>query len=541
MQHKYYLPTSTDNTNSISEYTTRTNSIVIIGANGSGKSRLGIWMEDQNRVGVHRIGAQRSLKWKENLEPKSLEKLQGTILYGHENLKPNAIRTQRVGGKDGNIATMRDDIDAVLSAIFAKRTAQLEDFDERSKRAPIQTLKREKNIVDDVQMIWDEIYPHRRINFRDMKVIASINEVDYNGVEMSDGERVALYLIAQALLVPDDRTIIVDEPEIHLHRSIINRLWTALEKHRKDCLFIYITHDTEFAATHGLSDIIWCKSYDGTKWALERVEDSNLPSELLLELLGNHKKVIFVEGKKDSYDTRLYSAIYSDYHIVPCGGCSQVIQYTKSMKATDQLKHTTVFGIIDRDYRVDNELTSLSKNGIFALKVAEVENLLIVEGVLKIIAQHQSFDVDKKIEEIKDHVTSEYQRDMLEQTLEATIAEIKHLLKDLNLVSIKNEEDFKSALANVSFENVYANKLTEFNKILQTGNYSKALSVYNKKGVNYRIGKILGLDGKAYCELVIRLIGGEKYKELKNAIAPYLPDEIPSSLTPEENTIPDNE
>lgn len=51
---------------------------------------------------------------------------------------------------------------------------------------------------------------------------------------MSDGERVGLYLIAQCLCIPENKTIIIDEPEIHLHRSIMDRLWTAIEAERED-------------------------------------------------------------------------------------------------------------------------------------------------------------------------------------------------------------------------------------------------------------------------------------------------------------------
>ena len=40
-----------------------TNRLVLIGANGSGKTRLGIWIEEQNHhlITVHRISAQKAL------------------------------------------------------------------------------------------------------------------------------------------------------------------------------------------------------------------------------------------------------------------------------------------------------------------------------------------------------------------------------------------------------------------------------------------------------------------------------------------------
>ena len=49
-------------------------------------------------------------------------------------------------------------------------------------------------------------------------------EEEYFSNQMSDGERAVLYLTAQILCVPQNKTLIVDEPEIHLHHSIMNRL-----------------------------------------------------------------------------------------------------------------------------------------------------------------------------------------------------------------------------------------------------------------------------------------------------------------------------
>ena len=47
------------------ERSTSTNSVVVIGANGSGKSRLGAWIEQRNFEKVHRIAAQRNLSFSE--------------------------------------------------------------------------------------------------------------------------------------------------------------------------------------------------------------------------------------------------------------------------------------------------------------------------------------------------------------------------------------------------------------------------------------------------------------------------------------------
>ena len=58
MSFKYWLP---DENGQKTEYETQDNAVIIIGANGSGKSKLGAWIECQNFDGVHRVGAQRNL------------------------------------------------------------------------------------------------------------------------------------------------------------------------------------------------------------------------------------------------------------------------------------------------------------------------------------------------------------------------------------------------------------------------------------------------------------------------------------------------
>ncbi|MEP0944835.1 MAG: AAA family ATPase [Rhizobiaceae bacterium] len=52
---------------------------------------------------------------------------------------------------------------------------------------------------------------------------------EYSAADMSDGERVVFYLIAQALLEKPDSLLIFDEPELHINRSILAKLWDEIE------------------------------------------------------------------------------------------------------------------------------------------------------------------------------------------------------------------------------------------------------------------------------------------------------------------------
>lgn len=114
---------------------------------------------------------------------------------------------------------------------------------------------------------------------------------------MSDGERAIFYFIGEVLCAKENSLIIVDEPENHLHKSILNRLWDAIEASRTDCVFLYITHNLDFATSRINSQIIWVKEFfTDNIWNYNLVDDINTSDSLKLEIMGNRQKVLLVEG-----------------------------------------------------------------------------------------------------------------------------------------------------------------------------------------------------------------------------------------------------
>ena len=58
-------------------------SIVLVGANGSGKTRMSIWIDENNSdLNIHRISAQKSLNIPEFVSPSELENAKEKFLYG---------------------------------------------------------------------------------------------------------------------------------------------------------------------------------------------------------------------------------------------------------------------------------------------------------------------------------------------------------------------------------------------------------------------------------------------------------------------------
>lgn len=248
-------------------------------------------------------------------------------------------------GFENATTKLYSDYNKLLDFVLATKQEQLrKDHENRTTS---------ENIIDKTKKIWKEIFSHREIELVEDEFLCIFPDIKnkYEARMMSDGERSVLYLIMYVLCI-EEKIILIDEPELHLHPSLTNRLWSTLEKYREDCLFIYITHDLNFAANHADSDKIWIKSYDGEKWKFEKIlKNENMPQELFLELLGARRNILFIEGDNDSLDFRIYSILYPQYQIMACGGCEKVIQYTKAFNEQNALHNFKAYGIINRDCR----------------------------------------------------------------------------------------------------------------------------------------------------------------------------------------------
>jgi predicted ATPase len=303
-------------------------------------------MEQQEMNRVHRIGAQRNINISEHIPLKNYADASEMMLYGSvERIQWNNKDVRWDWGKNYTTKLI-DDFDDTLAALIAlhnnandRYARDCEDHELRGEEKPHTQKTPLRKLLD----IWNDIFPTRVLLYEDGDFYARVKEngSQYPAREMSDGERSVLYLAAQVLSIPSDdtnRIIIMDEPEVHLNRSLLNSLWGKLEVARPDCLFIYITYDVDFATSHSASDKVWVRDYDGKKWDIELLkDDGGLPEDLVIGLIGNRKPVLFVEGNRSGLDYAVYSLAYPDWQVVPVGGCKQVIESVKAFRATPQI------------------------------------------------------------------------------------------------------------------------------------------------------------------------------------------------------------
>jgi len=507
-------------------------SVVIVGANGSGKSRLGAWIErnTDNNVIVHRISAQRALDIPEFAVVKSLQQSLNDLLWGNED--PQYASNQFKWGHrwQGKPETfLQNDYGKVLSNLFARSAERDRKHSEETRRRQIY-IPVSDSPIDILVKLWEEILTHRKIFLEDGKV--SVKDVtggtEYHGKEMSDGEKVALYLMGQCLCAPSGSILVIDEPEIHLHTSIMQSLWNKLEEAKPDCLFVYITHDLNFASTRVSTTSIWVKEFDGAnKWLWEKVpEVDEFPESLLLELLGNRRTIIFVEGEKGGKDHAIYQSIYRSYNVVPRGGCESVIESVRALRLNSSFHHVNVFGLIDRDYRTDHEIQALSSAHILCIDVAEIENLLLNEKTLRLIAANQCLDPDEVVTRATQMARDILQKEIERQASLRTYRAIENNLRKIDAKSV-GLEAIKASVANaidaLNPDAMYADNLALYKRLATSGTLNEILKYYNNKGLVQNVSSIFELGRNGYEKLVLRMLNSSDRDQIISGLRQYVP------------------
>ncbi len=491
--------------------------LVIVGANGSGKTRFGSRIEETNLGVTHRISAQKSLTFPTHVSPTSRERAMTAFKYGNfidhfrdENQYQNNKKNARWGGNFNTF--LLNDFDKLLVLLHTEEYEDSLNYKEGRIEKPTTKLDR-------LQLIWESVLPHRKL-LKSAGVIetfpAENPDSKYNASEMSDGERVIFYLIGEIICATEGSIIIIDEPEMHIHKSLIKRLFDLIEIERPDCSFIYLTHDIDFAFSRQNAVKIWTKSYEGSNiWDYEILENENLiPEQLYLEILGSRNPIIFIEGDNSSIDYELYEQVFPEYTLKPLGSCEKVIQSVKSFNEQNGFHNIQSFGIIDRDRRKNDDIIRLNKKNIWVLDVAEAENLLLLQEIVKSVSNHMGKDPNDVFDKVKQNLI-----DFFSNQLESQI--LVHYREVLRREMINASNFYKKKIVDVIAEidsnfvgidkqKIFDDIKVEFEQLLNTSDYEGILRVFNLKNALIPKSKVCELtdikDRKAFLKLVVTLL-----------------------------------
>jgi ABC-type cobalamin/Fe3+-siderophores transport system ATPase subunit len=391
-----------------------------------------------------------------------------------------------------------------------------------------------KTKLDRALEIWNSLIQHRILECNDginLTLKTILDASNYPAHQMSDGEKVSLYLIAQVLQAPQNGFIITDEPEMYLHKTILKKLWDVLENERQDCIFVYLTHDLDFATTRNAKKV-WIKSYTTPpdKWEIEDIPENELPEALLLELLGSRKPILFCESQKGKNDEKIYNCLFPDYTITPVESCFAVINYTKTFNKIPNIT-TKAYGLIDSDHHSKERLDALKAENIFSLSVSEIENLLLQEDFLKLTAKEFKVTDEQSVEKIKNDIISELEKNIDLQVSNYITAKIDYYFKDSNVKKgntlsevINNHSEF---VDKIKISDWYNERKLELECIVKDKNYARVLAVYNNKGLKSKVEKYFKISD--FTDRAIRFL--QSNKDAQNILLKIFPNEIKSNET----------
>ncbi len=496
--------------------------VVAIGANGSGKTSLSNKFKTYLQNNGVVISAQRVL-----LVP-DFNAISNPATTASE-LKQSQLR-DKTNKNAQEFNQLQQEFGLVLKNLLAENIASGNYYRKQSLELvengkPIE--KPNATNLDRTFNIWNSLIEHRKIDCKDgMNITAESDDGRaYPAIQMSDGEKVMLYLIGQVLQAPLKSFIVVDEPEMYLHKTVLKKLWDVLEKERQDCLFIYLTHDLDFATSRSTAKKIWIKSFTHPdKWEIEDIPENEIPESLLFELLGSRKNILFCEGVKGGIDERIYSIIFPDFTVTPVSSCFDVINHTKAFNKISGI-NTKAYGLIDSDHHGNKRLESLVKENIFSFDVAEPENLFLDESFLLMLGDKLMTD-KKNITKIKTDIISEFGKLKDIQASNYISAKINyyfkssHVSKGNNLINVKS--NYKIFTDEIKIDEWYNKRIQLIEEIVKNKDYGKTISIFNNKGLKRIASKYLKISD--FIDRSIKLLQFESVSH--KFLYAYFPDKL---------------
>ncbi len=376
--------------------------LFILGANGTGKSSLMQAFASASREKTRRITAHRQT-WFRSGSPEFTGKQRAEY-------EQNVFHHDR-----GKNARWMDD--------YAQQRAQMAIYDlvnsENMRARDITRAVDQRNTEEVARLAAQDgafKVMNRMLRLANLDIVVSVEANDeimatrngskpYSIAKLSDGERNAILIAANVLTVPPGTLLLIDEPERHLHRSIISPLLSLLLKERPDCAFVVSTHETLLPVDNPKSKVLLTRAclYEGdsvTSYDVDLLESTDaIDDDLKRRILGERRKIVFVEGIEHSLDKPLYSLLFPNASIVATANCREVENAVVGIKGTAELHWVKPFGLVDNDSSEPERIADLQGKGVIPLNVYSVESIYYHPDVQKLAGEKLTSVVGGSLDE----------------------------------------------------------------------------------------------------------------------------------------------
>ncbi|MCL2032355.1 MAG: DUF4435 domain-containing protein [Methanomassiliicoccaceae archaeon] len=460
---------------------------VIFGKNGSGKTKL-------------------------------LERVSSSILTGSSFVIPAKRNVNSIGG--AGLVRQKIDLKEILSeknnpVYYLTRAVRNRAFEEIDKKIT-------PNIQEKFFEIFNSLGLERKIQIeQDHPYLYAEGKNKYSLIEGSDGEITVAYMIMATLLLPSNAFVFIDEPENHLNGSLMQKLFDRLEDERPDLVFIYLTHVVNFVESRKNVELIYLEKTAATphEFKFKNVKDfDSVDLDMILSIEGTQDDIIFCEGDdKNSIDCKILESAYANYIVKPVGSCERVINCVYGLSEKYNFLRRNAYGIIDGDFRTEDEKKSLRDKNIFVLEYNELENLLIDSEILACVNKNT---MDKDIEKVNkdlikiikkrkratmdDYLNKRYNRILKAEKLRYN----ENLVEEIDSLNEKNKKTIMDEIHKYE---------SDFDDCISRGDYNALIRLVPAKGIVDEAAQQIGIKGKDdYIGRVIKLI--KQNKEVRQLV-----------------------
>lgn len=356
-------------------------------------------------------------------------------------------------------------------------------------------------------------------------------KIEFNGIStelLSEGEKKLLLVKAVLEFLADEKTLLLfDEPDAYINESKKKTLYDMFQEYNNRQIVVS-THSPTLVDMANKNEIVMLRTKKNGN--TEIFHGDKL--EKIRCLTGSRfnaffeKPILYCEGKENSVENQLYPLLFPNYLVIPCGGHEQVINNTRVYNKIFSNDKCKAIGIIDWDYKSEKQLQSLEDDGIFALRVLEVENILMdIELINR--AKEQFLSKEDSIENVIKKIINDCNKEKEKQATKHTSSYIVSEIKS-SLISEKRDiANFKTNVSRIcdttKIDEIYSERLSCLENIIKTNNYKELYKIYD---FNHNIERFVKDDVvNDYLNRIIRLIS--KSQDIRNYIKKTYFDFIP--------------
>ncbi len=497
--------------------------LFVLGANGTGKSSLMYHFNNQHRGSARKISAHRQT-W---MNSDALDMTPSAKVQTEKHIQ-NDDRTIQSRYRDA-YASQRASmtIYEIIDAENVRARAIAAAYDARDMDSLEEAGRVESPIAVINELLLQSNLPIKITIRTNERIVASKHGgPEYSAAELSDGERNALLIAGNVLTAPPGTLLIIDEPERHLHRSIISPLLSQLLERRPDCSFVISTHDHDLPLAQSDARTLLLRSCSFNGQTVQDWDADELPvstpidDALKRDLIGSRRSILFVEGTEKSLDKSLYSLVFPMVSIIPKGNLHAVEQAVIGARAAESLHWLQVFGITDSDGLSIDQIAAKQEQGVYAVPYYSVEAVYFHPRIVKKIAFRQAAvsgdggaelaraAIAAGVDAIRDHTERLSQKATKKELRNAVLAQIPN---DDDLLAGDNFHIVNDA------KSLHEARIEQLNAAVKAGNWEKILVTCPVRESNAleQISSALGFKKRGDYQKAVRHLVTEDLDELR--------------------------